>query len=171
MLGTDPLTKVSYDHRKEWFYQRLTYLVGVFTIEVGGYSIMNNHYHLNIKTRPDLTEKLTDAEVAKRWYLLYPPKIKESITPPKEQVLAHEIDLLKYPGKITEYRERLGSLSWFMKSLNEYIARKGNLENDCTGRFWDGRYKSKLMSTKAIGDIHHIKFVKFRISSFLSILA
>ncbi len=34
------------------------------------------------------------------------------------------------------------------KSLNEHIARKANAETKCTGRFWDGRYKSKLVTTK-----------------------
>lgn len=34
------------------------------------------------------------------------------------------------------------------KSLNEYIARKCNLENNATGRFWQGRYKSQLSTTQ-----------------------
>ena len=148
LMGTDPLTGVSYDHRKDWFHQRLSHLTEIFTIELGGYSIMSNHYHLNVKTRPDLTGKLTNAEVAKRWYLLYPPKIKESITPTEEQISAHETDLLNYPKEIKKYRKRLGNLSWFMKSLKENIARKGNAETGCTGRFWHGRFKSKLSVTK-----------------------
>jgi hypothetical protein len=32
-----------------------------------------------------------------------------------------------------------------MKNLNEYIAREANKEDNCTGRFWEGRYKSQAL--------------------------
>jgi len=42
-------------------------------------------------------------------------------------------------------RERLADLSWFMRCLNEPIARWANAEDGCTGKFWQSRYKSQAL--------------------------
>ncbi|MEM6958775.1 MAG: hypothetical protein AAF645_24040, partial [Myxococcota bacterium] len=45
--------------------------------------------------------------------------------------------------QVAEWRGRLSSLSWMMRALNEWIARRANKEDGCTGRFWQGRFKSE----------------------------
>ena len=71
LCGYDKFSGNSYDHRKMWIKKRIKYLSEIFVIDICGYSVMSNHLHIILRTRPELIEKMTPEDVAKRWYKLW----------------------------------------------------------------------------------------------------
>lgn len=148
LYGYDTETGHNYSHRKEWIVERLRQLAGIFAIEVFSYSVMENHYHTILRTRPDVVDNWTDHEVATRWLELYPRysclgKAKKLPIEERIQFLAN------WPERIATLRKRLSSLSWFMGKLNEYIARAANKEDGVKGRFWESRFKCQALLDEA----------------------
>ena len=66
LCGVDPLTGACYDHRKQFIQDRLEALAAVFAIDVMAFAIMSNHFHLVLRTRPDIVAGWSDEEVARR---------------------------------------------------------------------------------------------------------
>ncbi len=52
-------------------------------------------------------------------------------------------------GRMAALRGRLSSLSWFMMSLCEWVARAANRDEGSAGRFWAGRFKSQPLLDEA----------------------
>jgi hypothetical protein len=150
LAGYDSHTGRDYSHRKQWIEDRLHLLASIFSVEVTTFSVMSNHYHVTVRIRPDIAETWSDHEVASRWLTLCPNRYrskKKAKEPLQEQIR----NLALCTESIAKFRTRLGSLSWFMRFLNEYIARAANKEDDVKGRFWESRFKCQaLLDTAAI---------------------
>lgn len=139
LCGFDASNNRSYEHRREWIRNRLKRLVECFSIEVIAYAVMNNHLHCLIKNRPDQSSEWSAEEVARRWRMLFPlRRIKGVPAKPNESEIKA---ITNFKDKVELYRERLSSISWFNRCLNENIARRANIEDECSGRFWEGRFK------------------------------
>ncbi len=136
LYGEDPVTGRDVSHRRAWIEARLLELAEIFTVHVCAYAVMSNHYHVTVDYRPRERLEFSDEEVAERWLRLFPPQPGAAL---KSAVAA----LLEDPERLAVLRDRLGDLSWYMRCLNEPIARLANREDDCTGRFWQGRFCSK----------------------------
>ena len=66
LCGDDEVSGNNFEHRKVWIKNRLEELAGIFGIDVCGYSVMSNHMHLILRSRPDLVESWSVMEVARR---------------------------------------------------------------------------------------------------------
>jgi putative transposase len=147
LCGEDTHSGQSYEHRRQWVVDRLSQLSRLFAIGVCAYAVMNNHYHLVLKVEPDAANRWSEREVAERWVALFqwPLLVRrwyqgELLIEP-ERVVVEQL--------IGKWRERLHSISWFVRLLNENLARQANQEDGCKGHFWEGRFKSQALLTES----------------------
>ena len=54
LMGNDPLTGKNFDHRKDWMEDELQHLAACFGIDLLTYAILSNHFHLILRSRPDV---------------------------------------------------------------------------------------------------------------------
>lgn len=126
--------------RRTWLQEQLRTKTSLFAIDVLAYAIMDNHFHLVVKTHPERAADWSDLEVARRWTALCPPK---DLKGQPVKLSADELAaLIAQPGWAKERRRRLASMSWLMKLIQEKLARQANREDHCTGHFWEGRFRS-----------------------------
>ena len=149
LTGTDALTGKDFSYRREMIRARMEALASVFAIDILNYAILSNHFHLVLRNRPDVVDRWQDVEIAERWLRIYPGKrIEEDLGTPERNA----IDIiLQDEARLVELRSRLSDPSWFMKALSEPIARRCNREDECTGHFWEGRFKAQpLLDSSSI---------------------
>ena len=149
LCGEDPLTQKSYEHRRKWIEDRIRILSSLFSLEILSYAVMSNHIHVVLKAFPGEAIAWSDREVIRRWLSIYRgPLIARRYLEGVELSQAEWETLLEL---VKVWRQRLDSISWFMKCLNEPIARQANKEDGCTGHFWEARFHSRgLYSEEAI---------------------
>jgi REP element-mobilizing transposase RayT len=126
--------------RRQWVEDRVEELAQIFAVGVGGFSVMDNHLHLLVRLDQKVAGDWSDDEVVRRWGRLYPPRDKSrKPLPISEEWVQGRLKDIPWVAKT---RERLQSISWFMKCLKEPISRRANREDKCRGAFWEARFKS-----------------------------
>ncbi|WP_239671048.1 transposase [Vibrio variabilis] len=149
LCGKDPQTGACYEHRRKWIEQKIYALTHVYCIDICAYAIMSNHYHLVVNINKAWTTALSQNEVVERWGKVH--KLPVLIQRWVNNQTSSQAEQEKCVEIIETWRERLWSLSWFMKELNYDIACKANQEDECTGHFWESRFKSQaLLDEKAL---------------------
>ena len=149
LCGNDPVSGFNFEHRRQWIVDRMKLLSSVFAIDLCAFSVMHNHYHIVLRVDSQKAARWTDHAVARRWTTLFSePRVIHRFMAQTTLSASEEVCVALL---IATWRERLMDLSWFMRCLNEPIARMANHEDHCSGRFWEGRFKSQaLLDQRAV---------------------
>ena len=147
LAGIDAITGRDFSFRREWIRRRMEALASVFGVDVLTYAILSNHLHLIVRNRPDVVAVWSNEEVALRWLRVFPGRrLDEQLADPTE---ADVRALARDKRRMAKIRLRLSDISWFMRALSEPIARLANQQDECTGRFWEGRFKAQRITDEA----------------------
>ncbi len=146
LCGVDKTTGCDYTHRRKWLRDRLLFLSSTFSIKIAAFSIMENHFHVVLFVNKNAADEWSTKEVIERWHRIFKGNnlsqkylSGESIKKQEEETLSLDVDT---------WRKNLCSVSWFMRCTKEPLARMANKEDQCKGRFWDGRFHCQALLDK-----------------------
>ena len=163
LLGDDPVTGKNYDYRKEWIENLLQHQAKYFGIDLLCFGLLSSHFHLVLKSQPEIVGTWTSREVARRWLMLCPKRKLRDGSPadPKESEIN---SIVNDAVKLKQIRSRLSDISWWMRLLCQKIAVRANREDEQTGKFWQGRFRairildeSGLLACAAYVDLNPIR--------------
>jgi hypothetical protein len=150
LFGDDPITKKNFDHRKIWIEEQLKLQAANFGIDLISMAILSNHFHLVLRSRPDVVETWDDTEVARRWLMLC-PKRKDKNRNPMEPSKAELDSIRNSPIEVKKIRTRLSDVSWWMRILCQKIGTRANQDDKEVGKFFQGRFKAvRLLDDEAV---------------------
>jgi hypothetical protein len=88
---------------------------------------VTDRLHIVVKLSPKMTSEWSDQEVAERWKSIFKgPLLVQKYIEEKATLAPAETRVVS--DFINTYRLRLANLGWFMKCLNEPVARMANRE-------------------------------------------
>jgi len=149
LCGKDASTGFNFEHRRQWIVDRIKLLCSVFAVDLCAYAVMSNHYHIVIRINQDQAVAWSDREIAERWMQIFTGPILMHRHLAGTELTA--LELKQVNALFSTWRKRLCDISWFMRCINEPIARMANAEDHCTGRFWEGRFTSQaLLDERAV---------------------
>jgi len=113
------------DVEKDFLLDLIKRFSGLYFTEILGFCLMGNHFHLLVKMIPD--HRFTDEEIQKRF----------------ETHFGDSRDFAE--GQIPYLRQKLSSLSEFMREIKVGFARYYNRRHNRRGYFWGDRFKSVIV--------------------------
>jgi REP element-mobilizing transposase RayT len=113
------------DVEKDFMLDLIKKFSSLYFTEILGFCLMGNHFHLLVKMIPE--NRFTDEEIQKRFKTFY----------------GDRRDF--FEGQIPYLREKLSSLSEFMREIKVGFARFYNRRHNRRGYFWGDRFKSVIV--------------------------
>ena len=150
LLGDDPVSGKNFDHRKGWIEEQLKQQARHFGIDLLGFAVLSNHFHLILRSRPDVVQTWNDTEVARRWLMLCPLRRDDDGSPAEPN--EYELNSIRHDkDHVAVIRSRLSDISWWMRLLSQRIAMRANHEDGEIGKFWQSRYKAvRILDDEAL---------------------
>jgi hypothetical protein len=136
LCGEDPVSGESFEHCRGWVERRLLFLASVFAIDVCAYAVMSNHLHVVLHINAEKTAKWSTLEVLQRWHKLHKGTLFTQQFVRGESLPDYAMALVE--SSVETFRNRLMDISWFMKELNEPIARQANMKTSVQADFGKG---------------------------------
>ena len=146
LCGVDHYSGQNYEHRRQWVVDRIRLLSSLFAIDVCAYAVLSNHYHLVLKVCPEQLVGLSEDDMMDRWCALFKGPLLIQNYRNGEDLIPIEREAVS--DFVNTWRSKLASISWFMRCLNQPIARQANLEDNCTGKFWESRFTSQALRSE-----------------------
>ncbi len=146
LCGKDSYSGQDYEHRRQWVVDRIRLLSSLFAIDVAAYAVMANHYDFVLKISPDQVAEMEADDIMDRWCALFRGPILVQRYRDGETLEPHELTGIS--DIVNVWRAQLSSISWFMRCLNQPIARQANIEDGCRGRFWESRFDSQALKSE-----------------------
>jgi len=115
------------DAEKEYLLGIIKKTSSAYFVQVFGFCIMDNHFHLLVRMNPG--SDYSDEEIRKRHKYYYGEKGNLELS----------------EGQIPYFRERWSDLSEYMKDIKQAFSRYFNKRNNRKGYFWSERFKSVLV--------------------------
>ena len=126
-LGNDRISGKNFDHRKQWLESALVHLAKFFGIDLLCYAILSYHFHLVLRSRPDVRAAWDDSEVARRWTMLCPRR-RDADKKPQEPN-EYDLNMIRnHPVRLKEIRSRLSDVSWWLRL---FLKRKDEIGACC----------------------------------------
>lgn len=145
LCGFDAVSGKDYSHRKDWIRRRLEFLTGIFAFDIATYAIMGNHFHMVVRSRPDIVASWSDEEVAIRDMKLQGKVWYRKDGTPRKSAPAEIQRIVNDPDELQRLRRKLSNVSSLMAYFDRHIAYKANREDELTGFFWEGTFGASLI--------------------------
>ncbi len=113
------------DVEKDFLVDLIRRLSRIYFVEIFGYTIMSNHFHLLLRMLPE--KSISDEDVKKHYERLYGK------------------DKIFLDGQIPFLKHKWTSLSEFGKELKQTFSRYYNKRHGRRGFFWGDRFKSLIV--------------------------
>jgi len=113
------------DIEKDFMLDLIKRFSSLYFTEILGFCLMGNHFHLLVKMIPE--DRFTNEDIQKRFETFYGATREFA------------------EGQIPYWREKLSSLSEFIREIKVSFARYYNRRHNRRGYFWGDRFKSVIV--------------------------